>query len=266
MFLAAILQLYVSVRAWYDWEWRGQWTGRVLFMPLGLVLKISSKPRIAHEGNIIRFVRAHTSIPLPRVLAATEGFGRRFTLMRQVRGDNLEEAWRDLDRGQRASIVEQLRSFVLQLRALPSPHGAAICGLDGAACIDSRVSSHAVGPFSNEGAFNDCLVDAADPYTDDTTLRDIRSRMRDTHRIVFTHGDLAPRNILVRGGTVVAMIDWEESGWFPEHWEFVKAMYFPMPNPRDERWMEAVRDILSDDYEQDWLMDRELSDRMVGAF
>jgi aminoglycoside phosphotransferase (APT) family kinase protein len=44
-----------------------------------------------------------------------------------------------------------------------------------------------------------------------------------SHEIVFTHGDLRPQNIMIKNGNVVAIIDWELSGWYPEYWEFAKA-------------------------------------------
>ena len=34
----------------------------------------------------------------------------------------------------------------------------------------------------------------------------------------FTHADLAPRNIMIRDGRVVAIVDWAFSGWYPEYW------------------------------------------------
>ncbi|CAL8580020.1 hypothetical protein XPA_005753 [Xanthoria parietina] len=47
------------------------------------------------------------------------------------------------------------------------------------------------------------------------------------HGIVFTHNDWAPRNILVRDGHVVAILDWEFSGFYPDYWKFVKALCWP---------------------------------------
>lgn len=44
------------------------------------------------------------------------------------------------------------------------------------------------------------------------------------HNIVFTHGDFRHLNIMVNDGNVTGIVDWEFSGWFPEHWEFVKAL------------------------------------------
>jgi thiamine kinase-like enzyme len=37
---------------------------------------------------------------------------------------------------------------------------------------------------------------------------------------VFTHADLNPFNILVRGDDVVGIIDWEFAGWYPHYWEY----------------------------------------------
>jgi aminoglycoside phosphotransferase (APT) family kinase protein len=60
----------------------------------------------------------------------------------------------------------------------------------------------------------------------------IRSAMRDDHRLVMTHGDLHPRNIMVKWEgdenegdgygrekkiRVTALVDWELSGWYPEY-------------------------------------------------
>ncbi|KIJ64527.1 hypothetical protein HYDPIDRAFT_90443, partial [Hydnomerulius pinastri MD-312] len=55
------------------------------------------------------------------------------------------------------------------------------------------------------------------------------------HRIVFTHGDIDPRNILVDDqDIVVALIDWEMSGWMPEYWEYLKSVHAKW---EDEDWL-----------------------------
>lgn len=44
--------------------------------------------------------------------------------------------------------------------------------------------------------------------------------------IVFTHNDLCPPNILLSPGEntkVVAIIDWNQSGWLPWYWESCKS-------------------------------------------
>jgi thiamine kinase-like enzyme len=41
----------------------------------------------------------------------------------------------------------------------------------------------------------------------------ITAQLGADYPVVFTHGDLAARNILVRDGHIVAILDWEFAGW-----------------------------------------------------
>ena len=68
-------------------------------------------------------------------------------------------------------------------------------------------------------------------------------RLPRSDKAVFTHGDIAPRNIMVDDeGRILALLDWESSGWFPDYWEFAQMM-----KPCDEReydwkhWMERTK-------------------------
>jgi aminoglycoside phosphotransferase (APT) family kinase protein len=37
---------------------------------------------------------------------------------------------------------------------------------------------------------------------------------------VFTHGDIAPRNIMVdETYRITGILDWEEGGWYLDYWE-----------------------------------------------
>ncbi|KAF5353135.1 hypothetical protein D9758_008779 [Tetrapyrgos nigripes] len=56
-------------------------------------------------------------------------------------------------------------------------------------------------------------------------LKELRKVIRDDHHVVFTHGNLERRNIMVRvNGTgddevEVVILDWELAGWRPAFWE-----------------------------------------------
>lgn len=98
----------------------------------------------------------------------------------------------------------------------------AICNTVGEACHDPRIQGgQQIGPFKDEAAFNQTLR-----YSGDAARRG--------HKIVFTHADLNPRNILVdrmvqpdgsRGWKVTGIVDWETSGYYPEYWDYTKAMF-----------------------------------------
>ena len=44
------------------------------------------------------------------------------------------------------------------------------------------------------------------------------------HDIVFTHADLHFSNIMVSDGHISGIIDWETAGWYPDYWEYCRAM------------------------------------------
>ncbi|KAF9234106.1 hypothetical protein BU15DRAFT_53040 [Melanogaster broomeanus] len=86
--------------------------------------------------------------------------------------------------------------------------------------------------------------------------------------VYLTHGDLLPRNILVDGSRITAIIDWETAGFYPEFWEYCR-MHDPgwmtpawahvlariLPGPRRDREIAAVYRILRDlHYNSVWLI------------
>jgi thiamine kinase-like enzyme len=70
------------------------------------------------------------------------------------------------------------------------------------------------------------------------------------HNIVFTHADLNLRNILVdqvvksdgtRGWGIPGIVDWENSGYYPEYWDYTKALFEGFRY--NERWNEFMHQI-----------------------
>jgi predicted unusual protein kinase regulating ubiquinone biosynthesis (AarF/ABC1/UbiB family) len=56
------------------------------------------------------------------------------------------------------------------------------------------------------------------------------------YQLFFTHADLHPSNILLSPGSdphIIAIIDWQQSGWYPEYWEYCKALW---TSPIGEEW------------------------------
>lgn len=61
--------------------------------------------------------------------------------------------------------------------------------------------------------------DYVDPY---------RPYLPDNAAIKFTHADLHARNIIISRDSspkILGLIDWGQSGWYPEYWEWCKACY-----------------------------------------
>ncbi|KAJ2925333.1 hypothetical protein H1R20_g11795, partial [Candolleomyces eurysporus] len=62
-----------------------------------------------------------------------------------------------------------------------------------------------------------------------------------SNKSVFTHGDIAPRNILVsKSGRILALVDWENAGWYPDYWEYAN-MLTPSVDEDWMHWMERTK-------------------------
>ncbi|KJK75056.1 hypothetical protein H634G_09691 [Metarhizium anisopliae BRIP 53293] len=187
------------------------------------VVKTGENTRLA-EANTMRFIRENTNIPIPEVY----------------------DAYTHDETG------HQLRGYFNELRRFKSP---TISCTDGSPCDDQYFDDDigGYGPYSTEESFNQGLVRAwTKGREDDTFIRFLCKtllHMMQGHEFVMTHNDFAPRNILVRGSQVVAILDWEFSGYFPEYWEFAKALWRPA---WDSPWMkdDLVERVLDPYYQQ----------------
>lgn len=80
------------------------------------------------------------------------------------------------------------------------------------------------GPFDTEREFNDWILDDLMPGLPAPLEYRAKRALVDGHEIVFTHADFSARNILVdENCRVIAVLDWESSGWYPEWWEYFTA-------------------------------------------
>jgi thiamine kinase-like enzyme len=147
--------------------------------------------------------------------------------MEYVKGDVLRDVWDSYATEQKADVISQLRGYCDQLRAI---EGSFIGSVDGTACEDPLFTDElgAYGPYKSEEEFNAGLIKALrnshdTPWTE--KVCDMINTVLKGHRIVLTHADLAPRNILVRGSKVVAILDWESADFYPEYWDSAKAVW-----------------------------------------
>jgi len=201
------------------------------------------------EAETMRYIAANTRIPIPQVYQENNGSEPSIT-MDYIEGERLDKVWNGLLDEQKLDLAGQLKRILCELRGLK---GQYIGSLYRGKAVDGRRFDVEGGPFETEVQFNQFLLSDTLSSTP-TILRDIASRSLSTdHDIVFTHGDFAPRNIIVRDGQVVGILDWEYSGWYPEYWEFVKTF-----NAADHRvsWYNYVGLIFPTCYEAEYINDR----------
>lgn len=183
----------------------------------------------------MKFIAEHTSIPVPKVYCSFVYKDRAFILMERIRGDAIAVAWAGLPESARRNIYSQLKHMIREMRALEPSPGTGVESCLGGELFDSRISRcPTFGPFKTIQDFHFWLRDELDPSgarhnIEDDEWEDIVKMvaMQDGScpPPVFTHGDLNPANILVRGDRVVGVVDWEFAGWYPHYWEYTSAWY-----------------------------------------
>ncbi|KAJ8127717.1 hypothetical protein O1611_g5919 [Lasiodiplodia mahajangana] len=196
------------------------------------VVKSSKDIRLS-EAAAMRFVRNNTNIPVPEVYNAykDEESGHTRIIMEFIEGVELEKAWDTYLATEKESVIAQLRGYMEELRQL---RGTFIGSVDGSWCDDHYFDDQrgGYGPFIDEDDFNAAIVKAlkkgkTQARVDVEMVCEIFLETMKGHDIVLTHNDFAPRNILVQGSKVVALLDWELAGYYPDYWEYCKAMGRP---------------------------------------
>ncbi|KAI0194241.1 hypothetical protein F4808DRAFT_441454 [Astrocystis sublimbata] len=222
----------------------GKSTFFVQRLPFGLYLKHHlGEGTYRNEHNAMRLVQQYTTVPLPKpldlILArdSTPESDEEYLLMTRLPGLPLSQCNEILSESDCERITMQMQDYLTQIRCIPNMVNDEnpICNTLGIEIRDSRIrSGRPMGPFPDEAAFSNILRLSDDPG-------------RRGHSIVFTHGDLNPRNILIdlvtqpdgsEGWSVSGIVDWEFAGYYPEYWDFTKSLF------EGFRWKKRYNDMV----------------------
>lgn len=215
---------------------------RVVLADSDMVAKFGAGVRLA-EAEAMHLAQTLTSVPVPKVLSAYVLNDICYIIMSYENGESLCSYWDRASDREKMSVISQLHDNVEQIRAIKGDY---IGGLNRSPCKglifkagwgDSATYSY--GPYNSEAESNEGIVQALeDRYAPNCRSTDlhftsahcayiINQMVRELkgHRIVFTHGDLRPANILVRADGTVVFLGWGLAGFWPEYWEHYRAMF-----------------------------------------
>lgn len=221
--------------------------GRRVTRHPGNIAKKSGKRICLQEADALR-VAEQAGLPVPHVhQVETTPDGKHHISMDYIEGQVLTKAWPEYSEVQKRTVVQQLREILTIMRSIPPPEGY-IGDCTGNQIRDTRLYfTHNAPACQDERGFNQFLIDALVPEIPIPVHQAFIERWnRDDHRVVFTHSDVAPRNIIVRDGNIVGLLDWEDAGWYPEYWEYVK--FFQRSSIADGDWRNYADDIFPQPY------------------
>ncbi|KAH8703839.1 kinase-like domain-containing protein [Talaromyces proteolyticus] len=222
----------------------GKMGARIVFADSDMVVKFGYGVRLG-EAEALHLASTRTTIATPRLLSAyiLDGFG--YIVMSYEAGEPLQQYWDRVSKAEQNRILENLRDYVNQMRDI---QGDFIGGLDRSPCRDGIFEAgygdytrYCYGPYPSEESFDEGIVQALRDRLPSEVLErehDIESNFFNSeymlyqtvrglknHKIVFTHADLHPGNIIVRTDGTIVLLDWGLAGFWPEYWEFYRAMH-----------------------------------------
>jgi aminoglycoside phosphotransferase len=182
------------------------------------------------EAEAMRLVFKHTAVPVPEVLFKSFDTDQGNIQMTCIPGSSLEGKWDELDENAKKDVCYQIWELISKIRDIqPPPELKDVfqCAADGSPTRDPLLED---------------LQSPARPLMTDSELRTriheryfhfggrrFESQLPDmlprSSSSVFTHADIAPRNVMVdEQNRVTGILDWEYAGWYPDYWEYAQIM------------------------------------------
>ncbi|KAE8308256.1 hypothetical protein BDV41DRAFT_592334 [Aspergillus transmontanensis] len=199
------------------------------------------------EGQALVYLEQHVpEVPAPRLYAMYYDSNQLCLIMQRVPGKD--------------DIIAKLQQIFENMRKAECPWPDFFGGLDGGRVYHYLFYSQYdddhkfLVPFSSEPAFVAGMVCNYRALVERNNHPNYKARFYEKylprvlqgHRPRLTHGDVQQKNIMVtenpsrpndQGGRSfdVVLVDWENSGWFPDFWGFFCASD-PFRFPWDEDW------------------------------
>lgn len=228
-----------------------------------IVAKIVPEINDYTEYTSMQYLEEHApEIPAPRPLGLLVSKTTSYIFMSFVPGLTVNKIWPKASHEQKISISNQIGEVLLKLRQINVPDGVSLGGVCGEGCKDARRHTRiSQERISTCAAFEDFQF--SNPYYGGADYISLLRGLLSSHTaaIVFTHGDIRPENIVFQpdqhGNYLLAgIIDWEQSGFYPDYFECTKATN-NMTNTSNDDWYSHLPMCASPKtYPLNWLVDR----------
>lgn len=217
----------------------------VTLQPNNVVVKSGKKIRLG-EARALR-IAEQARLPVPHVHSAERtADGQNQIRMDYIEGQTLDKLWPKMAALEKKSIARQMRDVLETMRNVPAPPGV-IGGCDGIEIRDARAYTTYSSPACrDEAGFNAYLLSSLIKGTPRPIYDAFAGKLRTDHQVVLSHCGISPKNIIVKDGEIRGLIDWEDAGWYPEYWEYVKFFSRPVLDHGD--WLNYADEIFPRTY------------------
>lgn len=184
-----------------------------------------------HEDALkaVKFA-SHLGIYVPRVQRNVRVDDAIYCIMDRIPGATLDVRWPELGWFMSLRLAFQLRGMVRRLRSATATLSGSLAGgecgsyfFEDSSGLPPRSSCHHVNAFLNFWA-NFVTIRHEIRKTPGEHAICPKQVFSDCRPFVFTHHDLAPRNIILDHEGRLCLIDWDCAGFYPECFEYA-GMY-----------------------------------------
>lgn len=180
------------------------------------------------------------NIRAPHIKRVVKGARYLECIQARIHGPTLLDAWADIGWFSSLRLAFQVRRMVRRMRTATSPTAGSLgTGLCRSLWLEDRYGIPARAPaltIASVVNFWHNLVSfrreaGKDPEEHRQSCE--QPTRPDERGLVFTHHDLAPRNMILEDATSdIWVVDWDEAGWYPMYFEHAGMRNFMIP----EHW------------------------------
>ena len=208
----------------------------------------------APEALAMYLVEEDTTIPCPKVLDTYFIKGHGQIVMAYIPRRTLDKVWPDLNDSQKQESCEEIWAIIRSVRNIPRPvhlERLYLCLADGSASDDPLIEDKATKspvPLRSDTEVRARIHSRYITWGGHTYAKVLPDMLPRSTRSVFTHADIASRNILADdSGHITGLIDWEMAGWFPDYWEVANIMK-PMGSSIGYDWQDCMKDTMPSEF------------------
>lgn len=234
-----------------------------------VVIKVITKDDEDYtEYTSMQYLSEHLpELPAPRGHGMIQLGVYRVIFMTYIPGMTLTEAWPKLAHDEKVSIQCQLDKIFRMLRTLRQSDGNALGGVGGEGVKEYRLSIYPQKTVITTAREFSSLQFSKPHHGSRSYIAFLCSFLADENAAlcgsVFTHGDFKKTNIMVtrdqedgRAWTVTGIIDWEDSGFYPEYYESTTLTGNLSLVSEDDWYLYLPESISPLKYPVRWLVDR----------
>lgn len=184
----------------------------------GKIIKYGKNVSLQEAENTI-FIKNNTNIPVPTIYDYYNKDDCNYIIMEYIEGDTLYNMLNNnlLSENDIDNICLQLKKYVNELKNIKNNY---ICSINKKSVND--ILFDIIEPC-DESFFNNHIINCINNILHNYYSELIKNMLLSNHSINLAHGDLTPRNIIINNKKIVGIIDWENAGYYPEYWEYVKS-------------------------------------------